>query len=183
MSADRKIRDSVEQLLGEFLADKVNLMFGNVVSIQNDTAGFPAYCTVESISGKATTNIENVALQADISDGELKVPVIGSTVIVAYSKYSNPFLAFVSDIESYYYYGNTWQQGDGSFGGWVKVIDLVTKLNNVENLLNDLIGKYNVHTHSGGGGPIGPPTPTEPTIISPITQRSDLENTEATHGV
>lgn len=74
---------------------------------------------------------------------------------------------------------------DGSLGGLVKVIDLTTKLNNLENLVNDLISKYNSHTHiltlSSGTGTAAPTVTTETQTLTP-TNRGDIENTNITHG-
>jgi hypothetical protein len=66
----------------------------------------------------------------------------------------------------------------------VKVIELTEKLNNLEQLLNDLVTKYNSHTHSGvstGGGMSGVTTALETGTLTP-TQRSEIENEQITHG-
>ena len=67
---------------------------------------------------------------------------------------------------------------DGAYGGLVKVIDLVTKLNNLENKVNSIITAYNAHSHPGNG------LPTASTITGSLipTNRNDIENTKINHG-
>lgn len=76
------------------------------------------------------------------------------------------------------------QFNGGENGGMVLAQQLVNKINNIENLLNDLIAKFNSHTHpiivSTGSGSSTPTTTQETGLINPITQPSDIENTEIT---
>lgn len=185
MSTDRIIREAIEQLSSNHLKDKVMLMFGNVSAIQTDSSGTPAFCTVTPISENATTDLENVALQADISDGEIKVPVIGSTVIVGYSIRNTPFLAFVSDIDAYYYWGDTWQLGDGSYGGWVRGDVLTQQLNTIQNSLNTLMKLISTWTPvpNDGGASLKTLLSTWATQTISLTSQSQISNSKATHGV
>ena len=76
------------------------------------------------------------------------------------------------------------QFNDGSYGGLVQVINLVQKLNNLENLVNDLVAKFNMHVHPGvqsGAGSTGPTVSLETGTLTP-TEQADIENTEVTHG-
>jgi hypothetical protein len=74
---------------------------------------------------------------------------------------------------------------DGSLGGLVEVAALVTRLNNAENMVNDLAAKFNGHTHilalSAGTGTAAATVTQETTTLTP-TQRGDIENTKITHG-
>lgn len=76
------------------------------------------------------------------------------------------------------------QFNGGSNGGMVLAPKLVAKVNNLENLVNDFIAKYNTHTHpiivSSGTGSSTATTTQETGIISPITQQSDIENIKIT---
>jgi hypothetical protein len=70
---------------------------------------------------------------------------------------------------------------DGSLDGLVKVIELTSKLNNVENKLNDLIGKWNAFctgyvpgSPSTTGLPATLTTQTETTLT--LTMQGDIEN-------
>lgn len=67
----------------------------------------------------------------------------------------------------------------GLNGGMILINDMVQRMNNVENLLNDLIAKYNQHTHiltlTSGTGTAAPTTTIE-TQTATLTQVSDIEN-------
>jgi len=65
----------------------------------------------------------------------------------------------------------------GLLDGMVKVIELTTKLNNIENLLNQFIQTYNVHTHqvTAVGQPTSPTTGQEEGSLTPTTQ-AEIEN-------
>lgn len=66
----------------------------------------------------------------------------------------------------------------GEFGGLVKVEELTTKLNNLENLVNSLVTKYNTHVHATNGVPT---VTLETTVLTP-TIKSTIENASITHG-
>jgi hypothetical protein len=83
----------------------------------------------------------------------------------------------VGEIDKIYLNGN-------DYGGLVEVGNLVTKLNNLENKVNDIIASFNSHTHSGvtvGSGVTGTGTPPVTGNLTP-TQKSDIENTTVQHG-
>ena len=122
------------------------------------------------------------------------VPAVGSTVIVTYSKTNVPCVCLFSAIDQVVIItGNSQviiqngliQFNDGSFGGLVKVVSLVEKLNNLENLVNDLIEKFNEHVHPGvqsGPGSTGPTAALETDMLTP-TEQSEIENTAVKHGI
>ncbi len=69
----------------------------------------------------------------------------------------------------------------GSFGGLIKIGDLVSKLNNLENALNSLLANYKAHNHLH---PQGPTT----AFVVPCTQvnlqttvNGDIENDKIKH--
>jgi hypothetical protein len=66
----------------------------------------------------------------------------------------------------------------GEFGGLVKVEELTTKLNNLENLVNSLVAKYNTHVHASNGVPT---VTLETTVLTPTIQ-STIENETVKHG-
>jgi len=121
----------------------------------------------------------------------LLIPTIGSTVLVTYSKYNDPFVSMFSDIDRIYLIGgnagvditgNVVKLNNGTFGGLVKVTELVEKLNNLENLVNDLIVKYNIHVHPVSGASTLVPTVPETGTLIPTIQ-DELENKKVTHGI
>lgn len=164
---------AIQQITKTRLSDKVYIAACTVNSV--NALGRTCDCT--AIDGKAEVNFPGVQLMAEVDDGELKIPAIGSTVIIAYSEYVLPFVLMYSSIDSIIFMG-------GDLGGMVKVIDLTTKLNNLENLVNDLVGKYNTHVHGGvttGGGVSGITNLIESTTLTP-TNQTEIENTKITQG-
>jgi len=187
---DRAIIEAIQRISGSQLSDNVHIAACTVISV--DVATRTCDCT--EITGQAGVDIPNIQLQAEVSDGVLLIPAIGSTVLVTYSKYNPPYVSMFSDLDRIFFIGgdaaidikdDTVILNDGSFGGLVKVTDLVTKLNNLENLLNDLILKYNLHTHPGVQTGIGTSAPTisqETGSLIP-TMTDDLENKKVKHGI
>ena len=79
------------------------------------------------------------------------------------------------------------QLNDGSYGGLVKVINLTTKLNNLEKLVNDLLSAWNNFANVYKPG--SPSTTGLPAVLTELTdnsltltQQSDIENTDIKHG-
>lgn len=185
MSNDRAIIEAIQKISGTQLNDKVRLFAASVNSV-NESA---RTCTVTTISSQGSMTIENVQLMASVDDGILLLPAIDSTVIVSYSTYNQPFICLFSELQKVLLIVGSSvmsikdgiiQFNDGSNGGLVEVIKLTTKLNNLENLVNDLVSKYNTHTHiltlTSGTGTAAPTATTEPSTLTP-TQRGDIENT------
>jgi hypothetical protein len=80
----------------------------------------------------------------------------------------------------------TMQLNDGSYDGLVKVADLTTKLNNLENKVNDLVNAWSSFaTVYAPGSPSStglPATVTNVTGTLTTTQQSDIENADIKHG-
>lgn len=66
----------------------------------------------------------------------------------------------------------------GKNGGLPKVKPLVEKINQLEKTLNDLVAKFNAHTHAGvtPGAATTQQTPTKADKINNLTALNDLEN-------
>jgi len=203
---DRSIIEAIQKISGTQLTDNVRLLSATVDSV--DVAA--RTCIVTTISSQGAVTIENVQLMASVDDGFLLVPAVDSTVLVVYSTFNQPFIAMFSELEKVLIVAGennaslqidadgllleiadtklTISDGltkfnDGQLGGLVKLLSLVTKLNNLENLVNNLVTKYNAHTHiltlSTGTGTAAPTTATETTVLTP-TQRADIENDKIT---
>lgn len=188
--SDRDIIESIRQMTGTHLDDRVHLVAATVDSVNISART----CNVTTISGKESTAMEGAKLMATVDDGVLLIPSVGSTVFISYSNYNVPFVTMYSALDQILLISGNSQVSivdskimlnDGSYGGLVEIIPLVTKLNNLENLVNDLIQKFNTHTHilalSAGTGTAAATTSTEPTVLTP-TVKSNLENTLITHG-
>lgn len=188
--SDRDIIECIRQMTGTHMQDKVHIVVSSVDAVNV----LARTCDVTTISGKESTAILGVKLMASVDDGILLVPSIGSTVYVCYSTYNVPYVSLFSSLDQVLFISGSSQVSivdgkimlnDGSFGGLVEVAQLVTKLNNLESLVNDLVTKYNSHTHilalSAGTGTAAPTATTEPTVLT-ATVRTDIENTSVQHG-
>jgi hypothetical protein len=187
-SPERQIIEAVQRMTDTKLDDKVKLFVGSVDSVDLSTRT----CTVSTVSSKERIAIQNVLLMAALDDGFLLVPAVNSTVLVMYSTYNKPYVAMYSELQEIVLVvgSSILDVTDGLFsfnkgvnGGLAIVPALVTKLNNLELLLNDLIAKYNVHFHTGvttGVGVSGTTAAVETTTLTP-TVRGDIENTKIKH--
>lgn len=187
--SDRDIIEAIQKIAGRQLDDPVSVVACEVVSVDLSTRT----CDCTTISENSAIDIPNVQMMAEVDDGFLLVPSLGSTVFVLYSTRNAPYIVLFSQIDQVVMIvggsqviikDGLLQMHDGSFGGLIRITDLVAKLNNLENKFNDLTAKYNLHTHAGvsvGSGTTAPPIPIEAGTLTPTT-REDLENTEVTHG-
>ncbi len=173
--SDRQLIEAIQRLAGTHLSDEVYLVPCTVVSVDMDALT----CDCSPIGGTAGTDLPNVALMAEVDDGEIRVPADNSVVLVMYSKRQKPFIALYSELagiiinignSSFEIDGASVTINDGSYGGLVKISDLVTRLNNIENAFNLLNTKVNGLA----------PTPVIPPIS--VTTQPMIENTLVTHG-
>lgn len=167
--SDFNIISVIQNLSGAQNDDKVRLLqcTVNIVDLGNRKAN------VTTITGQSTLNFD-VQLQAGIADGLVIEPLVGSMVYVLMSKYTLPFIVQYSDIVSLSINGS-------EFGGLVKVIELTQKLNAMEKIVNDLIIKYNTHTHLAAGTPTSIASVIETNSLTP-TEQSEIENIVIKHG-
>lgn len=179
--SDRGIREGIEQLSGKQLVDEVFLISCTVDSVDTSTRS----CECTAVAGRAVTGLTNVQLMADIEDGVLIVPVIGSLVIVGYSRKNLPYVAMFSAVEKVLIQtASGVQLNDGTFGGLVTVEALTTKLNNLENDINNLKTAFNtwiVTPNDGGAALKGAAATWSGGSLTP-TERTEIENTTVTHG-
>ena len=96
-------------------------------------------CEVSPLNGKA--DLFDVRFQAELSltEGVFIEPKVDSTVLVAFINSVQAAVVLCSEVENIYIdtQGDTIFNG-GANDGMVKVIELVQKLNNLENDLNDI---------------------------------------------
>ena len=187
----RKIIDAIQHISGVKQADTVTYVPCTVQSVSEANRT----CVCMPQGGSMQAQISDVLLMACVDDGILYLPNVGSTVLVMLSKFTQPSVVMFSSLDKILYtvgdsqlqvIDGTIQLNDGSLGGLPKIATLTQKLNNIENLLNELIAKYNAHTHilslSTGTGTAAPTVTTQANPLTP-TQQSDIENTAITHGV
>lgn len=158
--------------------------------VENNEEVYSLPCTVVKVSGEVAelaplngdANIFGVKLIAGTSTSPLLItPTKDSVVIATFLSKDTAYIALCSEIDSVAIRGD-------QYGGLIKVEDLVSKINGLENKVNALIAKFNAHTHIttatvlvGSPGVISP-TLTPETPIAPVTLKSDLENTKVKHG-
>ena len=181
--SDRAIIESITKMIGIKNLDPVYYVNAIVNSVDISTRT----CDCTTVDGHTEYDLPNVKLMAVVDDGLLIEPVIGSSVMVIFSQIVEPFICQYSEIQNITIIAaNKTQLNDGSYGGLIRVIDLVTKLNNLEDLVNDLVEKFNSHTHilalSSGTGTAAVTANPETTVLED-TVRSDIENSMIVHGV
>jgi hypothetical protein len=173
------LKTAIRQLAGLDLSDELHLAVGTVTGVDLSNMA----CSVELFGAKTLAIRNDVRIMAAVDDGFLPVPAIGSQVIVAWSTRNQPYVAMFSQLQDVYLSADNLVtlQGD-DFGGLVKVGELVTRLNAIENLLNNFISLYNGHTHTDpASGSTGTPSAPEPNTAT-LTQVTDIENPKVVHG-
>ncbi len=172
---NRQIKEGIQRLAGTWGKDFVSIIDAEVISV--DEAKRTA--VVKPLSGDYDANI-TVNLLANPNDGFILIPSIESTVIVAMTNKNDYFVVQFSDIDKVRITIGNFEilmtesellLGDGSYDGLVKVSDLVSKLNNIENKLNTIIT---------WGASVTPPLVTTPMVL---TQQVELENTKIKQGI
>lgn len=161
-----EIRDLIKTLVGpgsdRYYVGEVTAVNGLVCDVQpNDD----------------TAELKDIRLCAeDNSKLFVVIPKVGSIVYVTMDSDTSGMITGYSEVETILL------RGDAN-GGLVKVEDLVSKLNALENKVNELITAFNTHTHicAAPASPSATPVP----LISgtlPVTTRSQIENTGVKHG-
>ena len=155
----------IREIILEIIKDKVKNPYGIICEV---TSVSGTTCNCSPVDDSA--DIEGVRLQTQASSGILLVPAVGSKVVVQMVNDVEGVVIMYSAVDSI-------RMLDGSFGGLIKIDGLVSKLNNVENKVNDLI-TYLLSVTSGGN-------PLSPLFsggsLTP-TNVSEIENEKITHG-
>ena len=168
---NRSIREAVEYLSGQNKTDTIFFIDAEVNSV--DLVSRLCNCT--AVGGKSG-NTFNARLMSSIDDGELKSPTEGSTITILISDFTDPIVIGYSGIDTI-----CWRGGD--LGGLPIVGILLQKINNLENAYNDLVLKFNLHTHNvtSTGAPTGPNLDPEETVLT-LTELDEIENKAITQG-
>jgi len=105
-------------------------------------------------------------LSCEITENGINLTIMGSAFTVDHSE--------------------NFQFNDGSFGGLIKIEQMVNRMNVLENKLNSLIAKHNTHKHPVAAvpAPTTIPSLTTPTVetVTTLTTRQQIENDKITHG-
>lgn len=170
--SDYKLIEAIQTVAGTRNKDEVRLLQCNVKSVDLDNRT----CEVITTTGNASVKF-TAKLQAGVGDGLLIEPVVDRTVYVLFSKYTLPFVVQYSDIASYMLNGD-------EFGGIVKVIELTSKLNAIENDINVLKTVFSswVTVPNDGGAALKAITSTWFGQQLSVTTQSEIENKTVQHG-
>jgi hypothetical protein len=165
------IRQAIQALSG--LND---LQYEGVVCNVSDIDLATFTCTCTPIDGSA--EFYEVLLNADADKGFTLIPKDGSVVIIQQTSQANAYLTMVSKVDQVYIAGD-------ANGGLVKVNDLVSKLNRIENDINvlKLVFSTWVPVASDGGAALKVAAATWfAQQLIPITTANDLQNNTVKHG-
>lgn len=164
--------------LGTIVKGSISDGFCSVIPFDTEQPDEVTGATTDGNGNPLGATLMQVRIQAGIGNGFFPVPADGSVVIIGEIAPFDYCILMYSGISSIQFL-------DGSLGGLVEVAALTTKLNNLENLVNNLVTLYNVHTHvlalSAGTGTAAPTISTETTTLTP-TVRANIENTNILHG-
>jgi hypothetical protein len=143
-------------------------------------------CTVKEVSNTLCVcepidtdlpDIQNVRLCSEEEDAViLPIPKVGSQVIVVDTLDGGGYIAMFGELESLYLRGD-------QYGGLVKIEELVTKLNNLENKVNTIINTLNstvIPLAPSGTYPLSSNFSSVSTLTT--TNKSDIENDKVKHG-
>lgn len=189
MSAfEKELRKKIESMIPDFS------IVGKVTTV--DETKYT--CNVMPIDNEA--ELFKVRLKPTIDTnkkGCISIPAIGSFVIVGFlkKKDASPFVIWCSNFEKYYIVGDGGNiiefKNDGTIlingddeDGLVKVNDLVTKINALENLVNTILStlKATVIPLAPSGTYPFASLYASANTISPLTNKAALENIKVKHG-
>ena len=187
MSTDNQLAVAVQQLAETYRKDTLNAMLCNVVSVNESERT----CVVSTV--QSDVEIKDVQLMACIDDGMLLITSVDSQVVVVFSKMNIPYISLYSQLDKVLYIvgdssievtGDSIKFNDGAFGGLIKIADLVSKLNTIEQDINTLKQVFSGWTpvSNDGGAALKTAAATWYAQTITETQKSDLENTNITHG-
>jgi hypothetical protein len=176
--------------LNKFVENKLRatvLIDGIVTAVNND---FTVDITINEVTYSNVTTSVLKGSQATI----FEIPVIGSHCLVKWrdnhrglpqiDSFDQVSDYYIQPINNLFISAKNTQFNDGNNGGLVLVNPLVTKINALENLVNNLIQQYNGHTHilalSSGTGTAAATVSQETGMINPVTKASDIQSTVIT---
>jgi hypothetical protein len=180
MSEVREIADVLQKIARTATSDYIKFFYATVESVDESART----CTARSLDDDSDEPLLDIQLMAEPNDGMLKIPSVGSEVIVGYNRDDNPFVICFGQLDKVICHTEVvFQFNKGENFGLAKVEALTGKLNALENKYNDLISAYNLHVHAGvtSGGSSSGPTPSTVTGTIIPTQRGEIENTKVTH--
>lgn len=163
------IKESVQKIMEEKMGGTASRLC-SVLSVSGST------CNVQTLDDEV--EIIDARLQTEASNGILLTPKVGSFVVVTPITDFEFVVVMFSAIDEIKFL-------DGSYGGLIKIQDLVSKVNTIEDKVNDIIDALKTHTHPGvTSGPSSTAPSADFVAITDLTNTSvsDIENTKIKHG-
>ena len=196
--ATNQIIDSIHTIMATKTTN--NIFICQVVDYNPDENTVSA----KSIGSDSVLHISDIHLNTQICDGFTLIPATDSLIFVMKNPTDNqyymistsdlaglnisvvgnitlhPSVCVISATTSLQVSSSQTTFNEGANSGLCMIKELTEKLNNLENIVNDLINKYNGHTHKYIPGTATPvftniPSITEPNTLT-LTQPQDIEN-------
>lgn len=200
-------KQAVRLSIGDTTTAKVIIFDAKVQAGTQDSDTFTCY--VDSID----SNINNLQVRYHLctENGEINTPADNSIVTIASTQFTDPYIVKYTDLlkkelaigkqeyindgekQEFNFYTSS---EEGSFGGFVKILDpttpskgILARINKMENSWNDFVTKWNAFCSvyvPGSPSTIGLPATlatSTATQVLPITQKSDIENPNLLHGL
>ena len=161
--------------LSEFVKRNVNVQNSLVCTVKSyDTDTKTCYCI--PINNDADIQQVRINPQSNL-DGFIIFPKLNSLVLVSFLSDSSAYIAMFSEVDEVHLAG-------AEYGGIVKVENLTSKLNNIENNINNLITAITawVPVPSDGGAALKVALTAWLTSSLTPTVRGNLENLVVKHG-
>lgn len=182
-------KQNIKQLLNEIVKnrDEIFSIVAKVTSVDESERT----CDVEPLNGDA--EIFGVRLQSDIdgTNGFVMIPAVDSNVIVTFLNNTTGFVSLCSSVEKIHVVSNIEMTVDcdaitfngGSNDGLIKINDLVSKINAVENDINTLKSIFSawVPAPTDGGAVLKTASTTWSSQTITPTQKTDIENDKIKH--
>ena len=164
------LRDAIRKIVKDEFAETYG-----VPCIVDNVDDLELLCDCTPINGDAT--FLDVRLQAGAGNGVVMLPTLGSTVIVQPINDVTGYVAYYSNLDSIKFL-------DGSYGGLIKIDDLVDKLNTIEDDINDLKTLFStwVVVPSDGGAALKTISTDWSSKKLDNTEKIEIENDKITHG-
>ncbi len=183
-----QIRKAIQQITGTVNNDNATYVLCKVDSV--DTS--KRTCDVTVLSDFATS-VPDVQIMAGVEDGMLLVPSVGSQVVVCIADSRTPYVSMYSQLDKVMFVVGEMgitittdgvQINDGSLGGLIKIEQLVSKINTIEQDINTLKTVFSSWTPvpNDGGAALKAAAATWYAQQLQQTAKADLENTSVTHG-
>lgn len=139
------IKDSIKKLAGTKDLDIPIVYYGQVDSVDESSLT----CSVRTTNAGGELILTKVRLTASVDDGEILIPDIDSEVIVISTNTNGRYLVKTSALSKWSVIidknnsldasSSGFIFNDGNNGGLIKINDLVSQLNAVENKVNTII--------------------------------------------